>query len=99
VITMRDLNTSVDRQVRAAVIDLRSAYRLLRIAGENLLNARLQVEIAQDGLTANTINYFNYQTVVDAASDAERNVLTQQLNVLSRQLVLDQLLGNRPGGD
>ncbi len=98
VITMRDLNTSIDRQVRTAVIDIGSAYRQLKFANDNLINAKLQVEVANDGLEANTINYFNYQTVIDAASDAERNILTAQLNVLSRQLILDQLLGNRPGG-
>jgi outer membrane protein TolC len=96
-LNLRDQRLNLERQVRTAVLDLRAAYRALDFAQQAVVNARLQVEVANAQLGAGTIPYFNYQSIVDGASQTERDVLNQQFNVLSRRIALDQLLGNRPG--
>jgi outer membrane protein TolC len=96
VISSRDLSIRIEREVKVAIIDLEAAYRNLALANLRVASSRLQVQVADVQLNANLINYFSYQQILDDASAAERDVLTQQLNVLSRRIALDQLLGTTP---
>jgi outer membrane protein TolC len=87
----------IKRQAPIAVLNLEAAYRSLALARKIREGYVRQVLVANDQLGVGTITPFVYQQVMDNAAAAERDVLTQQLNVLSRRIELDLLLGNTPG--
>ena len=95
-ITMRDSYLTIERQVRQAILSLQQAYRSLAFAREQVQNTQMQLQVANEQLAANLVTYFAYQQVIDGAAQSQRDLLNQQLNVLTRTIALEQLLGNTP---
>jgi hypothetical protein len=95
---LRDQTQNLEMSVKLAVNSLNGAYRQLRFAREQVARSKIQVLVANNELLAAAITPFYHQSVMESAAAAERELLAQQLNVLSRTNELDRLLGNLPGG-
>ena len=51
------------------------------------------MSIAEEQLRAGTIPFFQYQSYLDAAVFAERDVLQARLTLITQQLLLEETLG------
>ncbi len=84
---------TVERQVRSQLIDFQAAARDLALAERRVQMTREVVSIAEEQLRAGTIPFFQYQSYVDQAVLAERDVLQARLTLITQQLLLEETLG------
>ncbi len=83
----------IERQLRSQLIDLQAAARDLALAERDARTRREVISIADEQLRAGTLAYFQYQTYLDQAAQAERAVLQRRLGVISAQLALEETVG------
>ena len=90
---IRGRSLTVERQVRSQLIDFQGAARDLALAERRVQMTRDVVSIAEEHLRAGTIQYFQYQSYLDAAVFAERDALQARLTLITQQLLLEETLG------
>jgi outer membrane protein, adhesin transport system len=66
---------AVEREVRAAVVDLESAHRSVLLAERAAQLSRERLELARDRYRIGTLGFIELQGVLDRAAQAERAVL------------------------
>ena len=89
---------TVERQVRSQLIDFQAAARDLALAERRVQMTREVVSIAEEQLRAGTIPFFQYQSYVDQAVLAERDVLQARLTLITQQLLIEETIGAPLGG-
>lgn len=89
---------TVERQVRSQLVDFQAAARDLALAERRVQMTREVVSIAEEQLRAGTIPFFQYQSYVDQAVLAERDVLQARLTLITQQLLIEETIGAPLGG-
>jgi outer membrane protein TolC len=92
-LALRAQGLRIERQLRSQLIDLQGAARDLALAERDARTRREVISIADEQLRAGTLAYFQYQTYLDQAAQAERAVLQRRLGVISAQLALEETVG------
>lgn len=83
----------IDREVRAAVIDLENARRGLRLAERAAALSRERVELAQVRYESGAMDFVQFQTVVRSAADAERQEVDARTQLAVAWVQLQEKLG------
>jgi outer membrane protein TolC len=83
----------VERLILFQLLDLQTAARNLALAERERDDRREIIVIAEEGLRANRVTPFEYQSYLDNAAIAERAVLSARLTTIARQLNLEQTIG------
>ena len=90
---LRGQQLFIERQVRSQLVDLLAAARDLALAEEQRERNREIVALAEEHHRGARLDYFQYQSYIDIAQNAERAVLDARLQVITAQLALEQTLG------
>jgi outer membrane protein TolC len=88
----------VDRDVRAAIIDLDNAYRTLRLAEEQVALNRERLELTQERYRLGGSDFTTLQNVIDRTAQAERQALEALFGFIGARIGLEEKLGHRLEG-
>jgi outer membrane protein len=92
---LRNARLTVEANVRAALIDLRSAYRTVEIAQLKADLSREQLSVAEEeyrlGVTG--MDYFRLQQIVDQEATAQRQLLEARFTFIAALFTLEERLG------
>jgi outer membrane protein len=92
---LRAARLTLERDVRAALIDLQHAYRTLQLAGQNAELGRERQELAQEQYRLGGITFTDLQNVIDRAAQAERQALDARFQFTNARVSLEERLGAR----
>jgi outer membrane protein len=95
---LRAAQLAVDRDVRAAIIDLDNAYRTLRLAEEQVALNRERLELTQERYRLGGSDFTTLQNVIDRTAQAERQALEALFGFIGARIGLEEKLGHRLGG-
>jgi outer membrane protein len=95
--SLREARLEVEREVRAALIDLENAHAAVRLAERSAEIAREQLRQGQEQYRLNTLDYTALQRMVDQVSAAERGVLEAYYSFTTALLSLEERVGGRVG--
>jgi outer membrane protein TolC len=95
--SLREARLEVEREVRAALIDLENAHAAVRLAERSAEIAREQLRQGQEQYRLNTLDYTALQRMVDQVSAAERGVLEAYYSFTMALLTLEERVGGRVG--
>ena len=90
----------LEQQVRAAFIDLQSAYSGLQIQQRSTALSRQRVEFAREQFRQSAIAFTNLQTIIDNAAIQERSLVQAEYDFAVRAVLLERQVGEqiRPQG-
>jgi outer membrane protein len=92
---LRAVRLAVERDVRAAFIDLVHAYRSLRLAEQNGELGRERQQLTQEQYRLGGVNFTELQNVIDRTAQAERQALDARFQFVLARLNLEEKLGAR----
>jgi outer membrane protein TolC len=95
--SLREARLEVEREVRAALIDLENAHAGVQLAERSAEIAREQLRQGQEQYRLNTLDYTALQRMVDQVSAAERGVLEAYFSFTMALLSLEERVGGRIG--
>jgi outer membrane protein len=90
---LRSARLAAERDVRAGLADLEQAYRRLRANEEIAALRAQQVDLAEVQLRAGTLNFLQFQQVIDANAAAQRQVVDARFTFLTFRVSLEEKLG------
>jgi outer membrane protein len=93
--SLREARLELEREVRAALIDLENAYAGVQLAERSAEIAREQLRQGQEQYRLNTLDYTALQRMVDQVSAAEREVLQAYYSFTVARLTLEEKVGGR----
>jgi outer membrane protein len=91
--SLREARLELEREVRAALIDLENAYAGVRLAERSATIAREQLRQGQEQYRLNTIDYTALQRMVDQVAAAEREVLQAYHGFTLALLTMEEKVG------
>ena len=83
----------VERQVRAAYIDLVNAHKILELAEQKASISRERLELAQEQYRNGAMSFAELQIVIDRTSSAEREVVDARAQYAASLSFLEQYVG------
>jgi outer membrane protein len=86
---------AVERDVRAAIIDLDNAYRSLQLAEEQVALNRERQELTQERYRLGGSDFTALQNVIDRTAQAERQALEALFGFINARISLEEKLGHR----
>jgi outer membrane protein TolC len=92
---LRTARLTLERDVRAAVIDLNNAYRSLQLADERAELSREREQLAQEQYRLGGINFTELQNLIDRTAEAERQALDARFTFINARIGLEGKLGAR----
>ncbi|HET7583688.1 MAG TPA: TolC family protein [Gemmatimonadaceae bacterium] len=96
---LRRQQLQTERDVRAALIDLRNAYRREQTAERAVQLSRERVELARQKYQVGAIDFTQLQAVVDRAQQDERNAVEALFTFVVARVTLEEKLGRSVGPD
>jgi len=81
--------------VRAALVDLRNAYRSLELAERSAEFARQRVELAQEKFRLGSLSFADLQRFIDDAAREERAAIDARFAWINAVIALEQHVGER----
>jgi len=92
---IRRTRLQIERETRAAIVDLEKAFRGLRAAEEVARIAALRLELAEERYRtgAQDMGFIQLQQVVDANAIAQRGVVDARFAFLTARVALEEKLG------
>jgi outer membrane protein len=97
--SLREARLELEREVRAALIDLENAYTGVQLAERSAEIAREQLRQGQEQYRLNTLDYTALQRMVDQVAAAERDVLQAYYSFAVALLSLEEKVGGPVGVD
>lgn len=95
---LRAERIALEREVRAAVIDLENAHSSLQLAERTAELSRQQVELAQEKFRfGGNVNFLDLQNLIERAANAERSALRARFSFEQARVNLEQLVGREVG--
>jgi outer membrane protein len=95
---VRAARLTVERDVRAGLIDLENAYRSLQLAEQRAALSRERQDLTQEQYRLGGVTFNDLQNVIDRTADAERQALDARFNFINARLNLEEKLGARLEG-
>jgi outer membrane protein len=95
---LRGARLTVERDVRAAIIDLDNAYRSLQLAEEQVALNRERQELTQERYRLGGSDFTTLQNVIDRTAQAERQALEALFGFINARISLEEKLGRRLEG-
>jgi outer membrane protein len=95
---LRGARLNLERDVRAALIDLENAYRSLQLAEQNAELSRERQDLTQEQYRLGGVNFTELQNVIDRTAQAERQLLDARFQFITARLTLEERLGTRLEG-
>ena len=92
---LRSTRLAVERDVRAAIIDLDAAYRSLQLAEEQVALNRERQELTQERYRLGGSDFTSLQNVIDRTAQAERQALEALFGFINARISLEEKLGHR----
>lgn len=92
---LRAARLSVDRDVRAAIIDLENAYRTLQLAEQQVELNRERQALTQERYRLGGSDFTTLQNVIDRTAQAERQALEALFGFINARISLEEKLGHR----
>ena len=92
---LRAARLTVERDVRAAIIDLDNAYRSLQLAEEQVDLNRERQELTQERYRLGGSDFTTLQNVIDRTAQAERQALEALFGFINARISLEEKLGHR----
>lgn len=92
---LRSAQLTVERDVRAAIIDLDNAYRSLQLAEEQVDLNRERQELTQEKYRLGGVDFTALQNVIDRTAQAERQALEALFGFINARISLEEKLGHR----
>lgn len=83
----------LERQVRAALLDLQSAHTQLRLAERKAQLSRERLELAQEQYRSGAMSFTELQNVIDRTAAAERDVVDARFNYASARVYVEEYTG------
>jgi len=93
--SLREARIELEREVRAALIDLDNAYTGVQLAERSAEIAREQLRQGQEQYRLNTLDYTGLQRMVEQVAGAEREVLQAYYSFTVALLTLEEKVGSR----
>lgn len=90
---VRAARLAVEREVRAALIDLQNAHRGLQLAERASDLSRERLEMAREQYRVSAIRFTDLQLVVDRAAQAERDALRARFELANALASLEERVG------
>jgi outer membrane protein len=92
---LRRTRLDVERAVRAALVDLRTAHRALQLAQENARISAEQVTLAEELYRAGSdrYNFLELQRLVEDNQAAQRDAVNAQFQFILMRAALEEILG------
>lgn len=84
---------TVERQVRAAFIDLSNSWRGLESAGRRSALSTERARLAGEQHRHGTITFLDFQQISDAEVQSQRALLDARVAFTNARLALEELLG------
>lgn len=96
----RAATLQVERDVRAALIELQRAYDALRLAEEQAEITALRLELAQEEYRAGSTatNFTTLQQITESNHQAQRQALEARFNYMTARINLEERLGGSLAG-
>ena len=94
---LRRTRLEIERDVRSGLADLEQAYRRLRANEEIASLSSQQVELAEEQFRAGSLGFVQFQQMIDANSNAQRQVVEARFTFLTARVTLEERLGARIG--
>lgn len=91
--SLRETRLAIERDVRAAFIDLGNAYRTVRLAEQRAELARELLAAAQEEYRLGTVTFFQIQQYADRAAQAQRQMLDARFNFVNNLIALEEKVG------
>jgi outer membrane protein len=95
---LRGARLALERDVRAALIELDNAFRNLQLAEQNADLSRERQELTQEQYRLGGVNFTELQNVIDRTAQAERQALDARFLLITARLNLEEKLGARLEG-
>jgi len=92
---LREERLRVERDVRAALVDLRNAHRAVDLAERSAELARQRVELAQEKYRLGVISFADLQRFIDDAAREERAAMDARFAWVNAVIMLEQHVGGR----
>jgi len=92
---LREERLRVERDVRAALVDLRNAYRAVELAERSAELARQRVELAQEKFRLGSISFADLQRFIDDAAREERAAMDARFAWINAVIALEQQVGGQ----
>lgn len=92
---LRTTQLTVERDVRAALIDLDAAYRSLQLAEQQVELNRERLELTQESYRLGGSDFTTLQNVIDRTAQAERQALEALFGFINARISLEERLGHR----
>ncbi len=92
---LREERLRVERDVRAALVDLRNTYRAVELAERSAELARQRVELAQEKFRLGSISFADLQRFIDDAAREERAAVDARFAWIGAVIALERQVGGR----
>jgi outer membrane protein TolC len=96
--SLREARLQVEREVRAALIDLESAYTSVQLAEQSARIARSRLEQGEELYRLGSLGYTDLQRMFDDVANAERGVVGAYAQFADALLQLEEKLGTPLAG-
>ena len=94
---LRKARLEIERDVRSGLADLERAFRRLRANEEIAALSAQQVELAEEQFRIGSLGFVQFQQLIDASSNAQRQVVEARFAFLNARVALEERLGARIG--
>jgi outer membrane protein TolC len=91
--SLREVRLQLEREVRAALIELENAFTGVQVAERSVDIARERLEQGQELYRLGSLRYENLQTMIDAVANAERGLVTARSSFALAVLQLEEKVG------
>ncbi len=91
--SLREARLQLEREVRAALIDLENAYTAVQVAERSVEIARQRLAQGQELYRLGSLRYENLQQMIDAVAAAERGLVNARSNFAFALLQLEEKVG------
>jgi outer membrane protein len=89
----REMGLQLEREVRAALIDLQNTHRQLQLAERSAELGRQRLDMAQEQYQLGSRSFTELQQIVNVSANDERNALAARLNYVNAVIGLEQVMG------
>ena len=93
--SLREERLRVERDVRAALVDLHNAYRAVELAERSAELARQRVELAQEKFRLGATSFADLQRFIDDAAREERAAMDARFAWINAVIALERQVGGR----
>ncbi|HEY8468928.1 MAG TPA: TolC family protein [Longimicrobiales bacterium] len=90
---LREERLRVERDVRAALVDLRNAYRSLQLAERSAELARQRVELGQEKFRLGAISFTDLQRFIDDVAREERAAVDARFALINALIAVERHVG------